>query len=397
MHGKTLTRLVTTALIIGVAAVVSSGDAGGVDASTVEFSAGITPGANPGAMAAGPDGNMWFTESRWKEDILSAPSQVAKITPAGVVTEYGTGIGAHQRAKAIVAGPDGNVWFVESSFEFPNNTYRGIGRITPSGAITEFALTRYEPRYIAAGSDGNLWFTVGAEYNLPAAISRITPAGVITDFSDGLLPDAEPYEIVAGRDGNLWFLDSGAAIGRIDTSGKIREFPLGPDAQGAAGIAAASDGNVWITANDAAGVSRIVRVKPDGTLTQFTAGITPGRFAVAITEGPDGNLWFVEATMQGTVGIGRITTDGAITEFPSPVAANSGETVIATGCDGNLWLTEPDIDRVVRFTPPAGAAGTKTAAPVLPAACKASAKTTPSTTTTTKPKKKAKAKAKTKK
>ena len=30
---------------------------------------------------------------------------------AGVVTEYGTGIGAHQRAKVIVAGPDGNVWF----------------------------------------------------------------------------------------------------------------------------------------------------------------------------------------------------------------------------------------------------------------------------------------------
>ena len=80
-----------------------------------------------------------------------------------------------------------------------------------------------------------------------------------------------------------------------------------------------------------------------------------------------------------------------IAEFPSPVAANGGDTGIAAGCDGNLWLTEPEIDRVVRFTPPAP----KSPA-VLPAACKAAAKTTPASTkaptTTTKPKKKKKRK-----
>ena len=389
MYRKTFALLVACAAVVGVAAVVSSGDAGGVDATTAEFSAGITSGSTPSAIAAGADGNTWFVEPRWNDHDLSAPGQVAKITPAGVITEYGTGIGAHQRANDIVAGPDGNMWFVELSVDIPNE-YRGIGRITPSGAIMEFALTRFTPRSIAAGSDGNLWFTVSPEYNQPASISRITPAGVVTDFSDGLQPNASPFQIVTGRDGNLWFLDFPDTIGRIDASGKIREFPLGPDAQNAAGITAASDGNVWITANDAAGSSRVVRVKPDGTLTAFAAGITPGRFAAAITEGPDGSLWFVEATLQeGTVGLGRITPDGAITEFPSPVGPNSGETAIATGCDGNLWLTEPEIDRVVRFTPPASNA-TRT----LPVACKASVKSTPSTTTTTKPKKKPKAKTK---
>jgi streptogramin lyase len=386
VYRRILALLVASAVIIGVTAVVSSGDAGGVDATTAEFSAGITPGSTPSAIAAGPDGNMWFTEPRQNDRDLSAPGQVAKITPAGVVTEYGTGIGAHRRPVDIVAGPDGNMWFTELSLDEAFNIYRGIGRITPSGAITEFALTRYRPRSIAAGSDGNLWFTISSEFNQPASISRITPAAVVIDFSDGLRPNAEPTKIVAGRDGNVWFLDYPDTIGRIDAGGKIREFPLGPDVREVAAIAAGADGNVWVTANDAGGASQIVRVKPDGTPTGFTAGITPGRFAAAITVGPDGSLWFVEANLQGTVGVGRITTDGAITEFLSPVAANSGETGIATGCDGNLWLTEPETDRVVRFTPPAS-----NATPKLPVACTASAKNTPSTTTT-KPKKKSKRK-----
>ena len=293
---------------------------------------------------------MWFVESRWNDRDLSAPGQVAKITPAGVITEYGTGIGAHQRAKAIVAGPDGNVWFVELSLEIPNQ-YRGIGRITPSGAITEFAHHALHAPVDRRGAGRQSVVHGLPEFQVPAAISRITPAGVVTEFGDGLRPDASPFEIVAGHDGNLWFLDFPDTIGRIDTSGKIREFPLGADV---AAIAAGSDGNVWVTASDAAGASVIVRVKPDGTTTQFTAGITPGRFAGAITEGPDGSLWFVEETLQqGTVGLGRITPEGAITEVPSPVAPDSGETAIATGCDGNLWLTEPETDRVVRFTPPA--------------------------------------------
>lgn len=70
--------------------------------------------------------------------------------------------------QGIAAGPDGNVWFTE---EFGGR----IGRITPAGVITEFPIGRpvpgcdpdiepcgVRPGGIAAGPDGNLWFT---EYN----------------------------------------------------------------------------------------------------------------------------------------------------------------------------------------------------------------------------------------
>jgi virginiamycin B lyase len=73
----------------------------------------------------------------------------------------------------ITAGPDGNLWFTET-------VANQIGRITTAGVITEFAIpvVPSQPNDITAGADGNLWFT---EY-LGNRIGRITTAGVITGF-----------------------------------------------------------------------------------------------------------------------------------------------------------------------------------------------------------------------
>src|SRR5260370_26054653 len=54
----------------------------------------------------------------------------------------------------ITSGPDGNIWFTESSAN-------KIGRITPSGTITEFPIPTAGsfPNGITSGPNGNLWFT----------------------------------------------------------------------------------------------------------------------------------------------------------------------------------------------------------------------------------------------
>ena len=88
-----------------------------------EFTAGITSGANLAGIAAGPDGNLWFTE--YDGD------RIGRITPSGVVTEFSTGISTFGGPDGITAGPDGNLWFTE----FNGNR---IGRITTSGTVTEF-------------------------------------------------------------------------------------------------------------------------------------------------------------------------------------------------------------------------------------------------------------------
>ena len=66
----------------------------------------------------------------------------------------------------------------------------------PVGQITEFtAGLRADngsfPNDIAPGSDGNLWFT---DFGAPA-IGRITPSGTITEFSAGLNRGSVPSDI----------------------------------------------------------------------------------------------------------------------------------------------------------------------------------------------------------
>ena len=113
--------------------------------------------------------------------------------------------------RGIGAGPDGNLWFT-------GLTGARIGRITPGGAIAEFALSTIALG-ITAGPDGNLWFT---EIN---KIGRITPGGVITEF---VIPTASssPSDIVAGADGNLWFTEEPTSnVGRLVTPPTVHITP----------------------------------------------------------------------------------------------------------------------------------------------------------------------------
>jgi len=86
-----------------------------------------------------------------------------------------------------------------------------------------------------------------------------------------------------------------------------------------------------------------------GTITEFSAGITPGAFPVSIAAGPDGNLWFTE-NLAGK--LGKITPAGAVTELACIPTANSGPTNITVGPDGRLWLTETGANKIARVQIP---------------------------------------------
>ena len=92
-------------------------------------------------------------------------------------------------------------------------TAPAIGRITPSGQITEFSAGLNSgslPALMAVGPDGNVWFTdEGCVGVGTCAIGRITPSGQITEFTAGLNSGNSPTAIAAGPDGNLWFGDRG--------------------------------------------------------------------------------------------------------------------------------------------------------------------------------------------
>jgi len=125
---------------------------------TTEYSNGITPSALLWSIAAGPDGALWFTEYDG--------GRIGRITTKGQVTEYSDGITPGEHPVDIAAGPDGAMWFTEYATVGSYRTGESmIGRITTDGRIKEYSRgidPAAGPNGIVAGPDGNMWFVEGS-------------------------------------------------------------------------------------------------------------------------------------------------------------------------------------------------------------------------------------------
>ena len=229
-------------------------------AVVTEFTGGVT---NPGAMAAGSDGNVWFING----------SGIAKIDPSGHVTAYTAGLEPGATPYDLTSGPNGDLWFTD-------NGAKAVGYITPSGAIHEFPAPAGDvPLQVVAGSDGNIWF-----YSVDGAthsIVKMTPGGTFTGypFMSSLSEIAD--NMVLGPDGDIWFADMGTtSIGKIAPNGTITEYPL---AMGAipTNITVGPDGNLWFSDNSGA----IGRITTSGSVHEFTSGLQSGAVPDAISAG----------------------------------------------------------------------------------------------------------------
>ena len=282
----------------------------------------IPVGTNrPQWIAAGSDGNMWFTES--------PGNAVARITPAGVVTEFPIPTAA-SGPMGIIGANDGNLWFTE----FAGSK---IGRVTTTGSFSEFAtpFANDGPMGLVDRGDGSVWFVgfsgshVG-NHDITSGVSGETtiPTG-----------SSQPFGIATAPDNNIYFTESASGvnkIGRLSTSfgGAITEILLTAGTRPLQ-IVRGPDGNLWFTES---GRNNIGRLSPNSfSVTGEFPTLTPSSVPTGITVGADGALWFTE---NGLDKIGRITTGGTVTEYPSPVTS-LGLQGIAVAADGSLWFTEP--------------------------------------------------------
>lgn len=275
----------------------------------------ITSGdVRPQGLVTGPDGNLWFSET-------TGPN-IGKITPSGTITEYPVPSNASfVQTPWITNGPDGNLWFSD----WGNNA---IGKITTSGTITEYPITTSNagPYVIVTGPDNNLWFY---ESNVDK-IGRITVGGTVAEFA--ISSGSGGQVIAAGPDGNLWFPETSLnKIGRITTDGTgFTEFSTAPGSQ-PYGIIAGPDGNLWFTEG---GTNNIGVMSTGGSVTHEYPIPTAGANPQHITVGPDHNLWFAEFSSNA---LGRITTSGTVSEYPTGTSSNP--IGITAGPDNNIWYT----------------------------------------------------------
>ncbi len=159
----------------------------------------LPAGSYPGSITAGPDGEMWFTIYKGEGKIgKSNEDKIAKITTSGEVTEYALPMEENQpQPEGIAAGPDGNIWFTTGC---GSPCY--IGKMTTSGSLTKYPVEHNtDLSAIAAGPDGALWAVNTSK------VDRIATSGVITEAS--LPAENQSDKIALGPDGNMWVTDWG--------------------------------------------------------------------------------------------------------------------------------------------------------------------------------------------
>jgi len=250
-------------------------------------------------IGSGPDGNVWFAEGGDQN------GAIGRITPDGTIVEFplpDTPAQTNRWPSAVLAGPDGNIWFTDP-------TGNNIGRMSVDGVIladTFLSTTsdwRDTPNTITVGADGNLWF---GEVN---RVGRMTPAGDVTFYALDRYENAGGAgNIVSGADGYLWWNGPGLDhLRRIalpsgdDSKLEIADFfPPGydPDTPPVVGpMVVGPDGNIWYVSG-----SNVVCATTAGRFNQIS--IPTGGSAFAIAAGPDGALWFTEPVSDR---VGRIS------------------------------------------------------------------------------------------
>ena len=289
----------------------------------------VSSAGRPSAVVAGPEGNLWFTYQ----------GSVGKMTPSGSVTKYP--LTSEGYGNQIAAGPDGNMWFTRQGES-------KIGKITPTGTVTEYKLpASSRPFDIVAGpnKESALWFT---DFET-GRIGKITTAGAISEWT--LPGGGRAVDLTVGPEGNIWFTSYGkelvigkssaSKVGKITPAGVITEYEMPTFYPTAEAIVAGPDGNLWVTTGCDEPCD-IWKVSPAGKMTAYQKPIRST--ADAITAGPEGNLWYTTSQT-----LGRITTAGIITEGPLP--AESEATDVTVGPEGNLWIPFWSSEKLAKVVP----------------------------------------------
>jgi virginiamycin B lyase len=229
--------------------------------------------------ATGPDRAIWFPDAANAVDRISTDSR-----SLGRYMSYQLPSGS--QPKAIAAGSDGNLWLVESSGY--------VDRMTTKGSVTQIPIVgRPSLDAIVAGPDGALWFSNSTASQQPI-LGRITTKGVVNIY-----PAPVPIWILASGTQRLWFfshVDYAVEVCDSTTSGKMSCASTQLGEAETTSATRGPDGAVWLSycvPGSGACTAGLLRVTEQGQQINypFPASASAADVPAALMDGPGKALW----------------------------------------------------------------------------------------------------------
>jgi virginiamycin B lyase len=344
---------VVFALVVGLAialgAMLSAAQAA---PSLFKFTQYKVPTANsePRYVTPGSDGNLWFTEGADFFTPNADPdtggtfhNQIGRITPTGEITEFRVE-GCQCFLNDIVQGPGGVLYYTTNN--------QGLGRITTDGEVLpEVVPGNFSAIGGGVAAHGNdVWYT---DFNTDSlwrySVDPENPnSGQFTQF-EVPTPGADPLDVAVASDGTVWFSGSGAIRSLDPQSGAFTETPV--TGSSPRHIAIASDGKVWFTDRFNHNVGYL---DPSSDVVEVFPTLTPNAGPQDIAAANDGSMWFTQARVGN---VARITPDGVITEEGKAVKddPNSGQEsafgITVFPENQSVWYTLPADNKIASLRP----------------------------------------------
>ena len=237
------------------------------------------------SMAIDSAGRVWFTEKVGRKLAVYDPEK-KEFTPHSLPSSWGK-----MGFSNMAMGPDGEIWFTVTRWIEGEKEPNILGRFSPAdGYFTKYVLPHNTiPEELIVDANGTIWFIASNKNNL----YRIDPKTLAIKGYPIPTADGNPKSLAADQKGHVWFTESTAnKLGEfMPEQETFREYDLLTQFANPGRISIDKQGRIWfveVTAN------RLGMFSPEQNRFDEALIPTPGSSPVTLANDDNGNVWFLE-------------------------------------------------------------------------------------------------------
>lgn len=237
------------------------------------------------SIAIDSTGRVWFTEKVGKKLAVYDPEK-KEFSTYSLPTSW-----EKMGFSNMTLAPDGEIWFTVTRWIEGANEPNILGRFTPAdGYFTKYVLPHNSiPEELMVDANGTIWFLTANKNSL----YRVDPKTFALKGYPIPTANGNPKSLAADQKGHIWFAESTAnKIGEFDPEQEVfYEHELLTQFANPGKISIDKHGRIWFVEMT---TNRLGMFSPE--LKRFNEAIipTPGSSPVALVNDDDGNVWFLE-------------------------------------------------------------------------------------------------------